>query len=1483
MDKLYISEKKFISLKNAKRLLNCTTSDLKRLAEQGLVEMKSVGDDIFISEEGLNKDNLTFIKATKKTDSQKSFKKGVIYQIASNALLVAASFCFIIGVSSGVLVYEKTIRSNTSYVFKYFSELQIVDNITESSSAIFSFFKPLFSDSFDVIASIPRGIRALGIKTEDVLKQSSSLTLNSVDSSITFLSSKVVNTSDKARKYIDNFLKDNSVNVESDQVVASVVASKVNGEKKLGFWGSVIDTLSDAFMPLFLEDVSVEQTFVTNEKTSQPSDYRESVSINSSVDTSKTIIERSVFSGVTQQDLLLLRQDLINLNLKTKEELEEMRRKQAYKIGDRTGDSIRDSIENISGSTITNSSANLSSLIVDTDTLVVDSENNRIGIGTSSPFATLSVDGDLALTGGIFDSNNTLGEDGYVLQTTSTGVTWVATSSLGITGGGGGVSSVDISVPTGLSVSGGPITSSGTLAINLESGYNIPLTASTTEWQNKVSSQWATSGSNVYYTGGNIGIGTSTPYAKLSVVGQVAAEYFSATSTTATSTIMGALGIGTASPTNRLSVSGNANITGTLNLGGITLKGATDRLFFGNNAGNNASLAEGSIFVGNNAGDGATNASYSNFIGTESGYQATNAFASNFLGLSSGFQATNASYSQFIGEQSGYQATNASQSVFLGPYAGYQAANAKNAIFIGYSTGASDAVNNTVSGSSILIGNFASTGGFSNSIGIGRGVANSESSQLNIGNLLFGRGIYGSDTTSGTPVSGGKIGIGTSTPNNVLDLYSTTKSALGFSGASGSNYKWTIGMDVSNGGRFSIASSTALGTTDRFVIDGNGNVGIGETSPTAKLQIKSSTSGTGSNAFRIQSAGSADRLVYRDDGRLWLGTGTASYNALLNLDSSGTQTEIQFTTTASGRTSTDGAYLMYSDSIGFRYLNMEAKPHVFYIGGSEVARFSETGAIMQITGTLAAQYSGAGSSRGGAISLISSAGTPQDWIMATAGTDNSIVNGRSWILYDNTNSVARFFVDTNGNVGAGLGSTAATARFHARSTSYPAFRGDYDASNYFTASTTSTGLTIFDAVGTAPAFSFSDNVGIGTTTPLSNAKLSLYSSASSASPVYGMYVNSFNSDGAVPGEAVGAYFKGTATGGGSSFGLKVEAGPSIFEESVGINVQADPTTGQSVGIRAYAALGTGVVGSGVTGVWGSSVSAFGKAGYFTQTEAAGYSLYVEGGKSYFQNNVGIGTTSPYAKLAVVGSVVATNYVATSSTLGFQASNLLGGATTLSTDANGNIIRTPSDQTLKDNVVTITDALSKIERLRGVTFEWKDKDRFGDQLEIGLIAQEVEEVVPEVVRSGGAYKSVNYPNLVALLIEGVKALKEKVDGILAWFEGDKFKVNGDVCVDEVCISKDQFKALLIEAQGSSVVEGEQNNSSEENNSQDETGEEDSVDTEQDPPIEDSEGGTSEEVVEEEPPQQDSGDTPAEEPLEEAEPTQTESTDSESPLE
>lgn len=128
-------------------------------------------------------------------------------------------------------------------------------------------------------------------------------------------------------------------------------------------------------------------------------------------------------------------------------------------------------------------------------------------------------------------------------------------------------------------------------------------------------------------------------------------------------------------------------------------------------------------------------------------------------------------------------------------------------------------------------------------------------------------------------------------------------------------------------------------------------------------------------------------------------------------------------------------------------------------------------------------------------------------------------------------------------------------------------------------------------------------------------------------------------------------------------------------------------------------------------------------------------------------DVGIGTTAPDQALDVVGTI--------------QSSALLGGATNLTVDASGNIIRDPSDINLKTNIVDIDNALEKVLQLHGVSYEWKDKERFGEQVEIGFIAQEVDVVVPEVVRKGGDYWSLNTRNLIAVVVEAIKEMWETI--------------------------------------------------------------------------------------------------------------------------
>ena len=115
-----------------------------------------------------------------------------------------------------------------------------------------------------------------------------------------------------------------------------------------------------------------------------------------------------------------------------------------------------------------------------------------------------------------------------------------------------------------------------------------------------------------------------------------------------------------------------------------------------------------------------------------------------------------------------------------------------------------------------------------------------------------------------------------------------------------------------------------------------------------------------------------------------------------------------------------------------------------------------------------------------------------------------------------------------------------------------------------------------------------------------------------------------------------------------------------------------------------------------------------------------------------------------------------------------------GTTRLTCDSSGNFTATGnvtaySDVTLKENIETIPNALDKVLNLRGVEFDRNDKEN--NPHEIGVIAQEVEEVVPEVVMTNEeGLKSVAYGNLVGLLIESIKELKAEVNDLKAQLEG-----------------------------------------------------------------------------------------------------------------
>lgn len=118
-------------------------------------------------------------------------------------------------------------------------------------------------------------------------------------------------------------------------------------------------------------------------------------------------------------------------------------------------------------------------------------------------------------------------------------------------------------------------------------------------------------------------------------------------------------------------------------------------------------------------------------------------------------------------------------------------------------------------------------------------------------------------------------------------------------------------------------------------------------------------------------------------------------------------------------------------------------------------------------------------------------------------------------------------------------------------------------------------------------------------------------------------------------------------------------------------------------------------------------------------------------------NVGIGTTNPTYKLHLIGKI--------------------------KTDG----IDETSDLRLKKNIEPIHSALATIAQMRGVTYNWKTDEfperDFEQKKQYGLIAQELEKLIPELVNTDNeGWKSIEYSHLVPLLIEAVKELKIQVD-------------------------------------------------------------------------------------------------------------------------
>jgi hypothetical protein len=91
---------------------------------------------------------------------------------------------------------------------------------------------------------------------------------------------------------------------------------------------------------------------------------------------------------------------------------------------------------------------------------------------------------------------------------------------------------------------------------------------------------------------------------------------------------------------------------------------------------------------------------------------------------------------------------------------------------------------------------------------------------------------------------------------------------------------------------------------------------------------------------------------------------------------------------------------------------------------------------------------------------------------------------------------------------------------------------------------------------------------------------------------------------------------------------------------------------------------------------------------------------------------------------------------------------------------GNVI-SQSDRKIKTNIESIDDCLKKIEHINGYTYNRIDLD---NEKHIGLIAQEVEELFPELVTETNNIKGINYQGFIAVLLNCIKELNKKIEKI-----------------------------------------------------------------------------------------------------------------------
>jgi hypothetical protein len=568
-------------------------------------------------------------------------------------------------------------------------------------------------------------------------------------------------------------------------------------------------------------------------------------------------------------------------------------------------------------------------------------------------------------------------------------------------------------------------------------------------------------------------------------------------------------------------------------------------------------------------------------------------------------------------------------------------------------------------------------------------------------------------------------------------------------------------------GWFRAAASTlaaSTGGTERMRIDSSGNVAIGTTAPLSMLHVQNSVWG-GSGQLRLRntsSNGATEINFYNDWGGNPLNIGVIGSGGFASGSIAGTTAYIRQTQNAPLALYTNDLERMTilgSGNVGIGTTSPGTNLHI------QSASAADTGIYLQNTSTGGRNWNllstGSGSSVSAGKFAISDNLNPR-LIIDTNGNVGIGTTAPSYPLdvvnsarvVRSTTGLAYFDVQSTSDAATNDGvdlrlitrNVAGTAGTSVDMVKYK--NGGFSISN----AETDAAANIAFGVGGSERMRISSSgaVGIGTTNP--TAKLEIVGSQRIFANTTG-YIEPLIV-GAGAASSLNNYLYAGVNDTGSAATSYAALGGWDSRSNGSIPLILQPTSGR-VGIgttaptypldiistsspvlrvgRANATGGTIFLGNPSHGIVRDYNSVTNDVGLYT-TNADLYLSSNGQSTGYFvlknSGNVGIGTNAPGYKLDVQGGGV---------------------------NASGGFTQT-SDVRLKTNLEPLQESLAKVLSLRGIRYDWKDQARFGAEKQIGLVAQDVEKAFPEAVRKNKeGFLSVSYPNLVAPVIEAIREL------------------------------------------------------------------------------------------------------------------------------